>query len=80
MRRLALILLLFAAMAAPAKAAMCAKGVYRAGCGGPHRAAVVHRPIASVGVAHPVDAHPVYAHPYEVPVCSYHAMGERVCD
>jgi hypothetical protein len=49
-----------------------------------HGATVVHRPVASVGVAHPVYAHPVYAHPvyarpYEVPVCSYHAMGERVC-
>jgi hypothetical protein len=80
MRRLALILLLLVAMAAPAKAVMCAKGVDRAGCGGRHRAAPAHRAIAPVGVARPVYAHPVDAHPSEVPVCSYHAMGERVCD
>ncbi|HXZ15042.1 MAG TPA: hypothetical protein VEH77_03575 [Roseiarcus sp.] len=29
---------------ADANAVVCAKGVYRAGCAGPHGAAVVHRP------------------------------------
>jgi hypothetical protein len=32
--------------AADADAVVCARGVYRAGCVGVHRAAVVHRPVA----------------------------------
>jgi hypothetical protein len=79
MKPLALILLLLAAIAAPAQAEICARGVYRSGCARQHGAAVVHGRVGSVGVAHPVYPHPVSAHPYLVPICSYHAMGERVC-
>ena len=32
--------------ATDANAVVCARGVYRAGCAGPHGAAVVHRPVA----------------------------------
>jgi len=39
-----------------AQAVVCARGVYRAGCAGPHGAVVVHRP----GVAH----HGVVCHRY----------------
>jgi len=39
---------------APANAVVCARGVYRAGCVGPHGGAVVRRPYAY---------HPYY-HPY----------------
>ena len=34
-----------------AGAVVCARGVYRAGCVGPHGAAVVHRPVAAVRCA-----------------------------
>ncbi len=77
MRRLTSVLLLLAATAAPAQAGVCTRGVYRTGCARLHGAAMAHRPVASVAVAHPVYAHPASAG--EVPVCSYHAMGERVC-
>jgi hypothetical protein len=38
-------------MPAPAYAVVCARGVYRAGCAGPNRAAVVRRPPATVNCA-----------------------------
>jgi hypothetical protein len=31
-----------------ASAVVCARGVYRAGCAGPHGAVVAHRPVAPV--------------------------------
>lgn len=34
------------ALASPASAAVCANGVYRAGCAGPNGAAVVRKPVA----------------------------------
>lgn len=55
MGRLALTLLLLTATAAPAGAVVCAKGVYRAGCAGPHGAAVAHRPYGAA-VARPYRA------------------------
>jgi hypothetical protein len=70
MRRLALTLLLLAATAAPAEAVVCARGVYRAGCAGPHGAAVVHRPYGAAVVAHPAVR--------PVPVCRW-INGVRVC-
>ncbi|HEX3405840.1 MAG TPA: hypothetical protein VHS81_01280 [Caulobacteraceae bacterium] len=36
-----------AAAAPPAHAAVCAAGVYRAGCAGPNGAVVAHRPVAA---------------------------------
>jgi hypothetical protein len=49
----------------PANAVVCAAGVYRAGCVGPHGAAVVRRPAYYA---------PVYHHPY-----CYWRAGVRVC-
>jgi hypothetical protein len=43
--------LLLAALPAEANAVVCAKGVYRAGCAGPHGAAVAHRPYGYGGAA-----------------------------
>ena len=40
----ALIVGMLVGTVADANAVVCAKGVYRAGCAGPHGAAVVHRP------------------------------------
>jgi hypothetical protein len=48
----------------PANAVVCAAGVYRAGCAGPHGAAVVRRPYYR----------PVYHRPY-----CYWRAGVRVC-
>ena len=39
--------LLLAAIPVEANAVVCAKGVYRAGCAGPHGAVVTHRPVAA---------------------------------
>jgi hypothetical protein len=50
MKTLSAILLMFgflAALPVEAQAAVCAKGVYRAGCAGPHGAVVTHRPVAA---------------------------------
>jgi hypothetical protein len=55
---------LFGADIAPAHAVVCAAGVYRAGCVGPHGGAVVHRPYYR----------PVYHRPY-----CYWRAGVRVC-
>ena len=63
---------LFAAQIPEAKAVVCARGVYRAGCAGPHGAAVVHRPYGAAAV-HPY-ARPVHA----APRCYWRA-GVRVC-
>jgi hypothetical protein len=57
--------LLVAALPVEANAVVCAKGVYRAGCAGPHGAVVAHRPV--------VTHRPVVA-----PRCYYRA-GVRVC-
>ena len=38
--------LLLAALPVEANAVVCARGVYRAGCAGPHGAVVAHRPVA----------------------------------
>ena len=43
----AIALLLSPLAAAPAGAAVCADGVWRAGCAGPHGAAVVRKPYAA---------------------------------
>jgi hypothetical protein len=48
--------LLLAALPVEANAVVCAKGVYRAGCAGPHGAVVATRPV----VARPVAARCVY--------------------
>ena len=50
---------------ADANAVVCAKGVYRAGCAGPHGAAVAHRPYGAAVVR-------------PVPHCYWRA-GVRVC-
>jgi hypothetical protein len=57
-------------MPAPAQAAACAAGVYRAGCVGPHGAVVAHRPP------------PVYRHPpayYHRPPVHYHRPPAVAC-
>ena len=66
--------------AVPAAAIVCEKDIYRGGCAGTHHAAAARRPVAPVGVAPPVYTKPVDARPEGVLVCSYHAMGERVCE
>jgi len=59
--------------ATEAGAVTCARGVYRAGCVGPHGAAVVHhRPVAAATVVAPARV----VRP--VPHCFYRA-GVRVC-
>jgi hypothetical protein len=65
---------LLAASIPEANAVVCARGVYRAGCAGPHGAAVAHRPYGAA-VVHPY-AHPV-ARPYGV-ACRW-VNGVRVC-
>jgi hypothetical protein len=75
MGRLALTLLLLTATAAPAGAVVCAKGVYRAGCAGPHGAVVAPRNYGAA-VVHPY-ARPVAARPYGV-ACRW-VNGVRVC-
>jgi hypothetical protein len=60
----AAIVTLFGSDISPANAVVCAAGVYRAGCVGPHGAAVVHRPYYR----------PVYHRPY-----CYWRAGVRVC-
>jgi hypothetical protein len=63
---------LIAGTVAEANAVVCARGVYRAGCAGPHGAAVTHRPYGYHGGA-AVVARPVYgAH-------CYWRAGVRVC-
>ena len=42
---------LIGASVAEANAAVCARGVYRAGCAGPHGAVVTHRPYGYHGAA-----------------------------
>jgi len=39
--------LLLAALPVEANAVVCARGVYRAGCAGPHGAVVAHRPVVA---------------------------------
>ena len=60
--------LLLAAIPAEANAVVCARGVYRAGCAGPHGAVTTARPVA----VRPVAVRPVGA------ACVYRA-GVRVC-
>ena len=60
--------LLLAAIPVEANAVICAKGVYRAGCAGPHGAVATTRPVA----VRPVAVRPVGA------ACVYRA-GVRVC-
>jgi hypothetical protein len=63
---------LLAGTVAEANAVVCARGVYRAGCAGPHGAVVTHRGYGYHGGA-AVVARPAYgAH------CYYRA-GVRVC-
>ncbi len=63
---------LLAGTVAEANAVVCARGVYRAGCAGPHGAVVTHRGYGYRGGA-AVVARPAYgAH------CYYRA-GVRVC-
>jgi hypothetical protein len=57
---------------ADANAVVCARGVYRAGCAGPHGAAVAHRPYGYHGGA-AVVARPAYG------VRCYYHNGVRVC-
>jgi hypothetical protein len=40
-----LVLGLLAVQASEANAVVCARGIYRAGCAGPHGAVVAHRPV-----------------------------------
>ena len=61
-------------MATPANAVVCAKGVYRAGCVGPHGAVTTHRPVA---VVHPYGT-VVRPGVRVAPVCRY-VNGVRVC-
>jgi len=60
---------LLAGTVAEANAVVCARGVYRAGCAGPHGAAVAHRP--AYGYHGATVVHPT-------PRCYYRA-GVRVC-
>ena len=46
-----LVLGLLAVQVSEANAVVCARGVYRAGCAGPHGAAVAHRPVGYGGAA-----------------------------
>ena len=62
---------LLAGTVAEANAVVCARGVYRAGCAGPHGAAVVHRPPAYGYHGAAVVRHPA-------PHCYWRA-GVRVC-
>ena len=55
-----LVLGLLAVQIPHANAVVCARGVYRAGCAGPHGAAVVGRPAA---VVHPAVVRPAVVHP-----------------
>ena len=60
---------MFIGTVSEAGAAVCARGVYRAGCAGPHGAAVVHRtaPIATIA-------------PAGASACAKNSgAGERVC-
>ena len=77
MRRLALTLLLLAATAAPAEAVVCARGVYRAGCAGPHGAAVAHRPYRAA-VVHPYARPVARPYGYSGAYCRW-VNGVRVC-
>jgi hypothetical protein len=47
----ALALGLFAVQVSEANAVVCARGIYRAGCAGPHGAVGVHRPYGYGGAA-----------------------------
>jgi hypothetical protein len=42
-----LVLGLLAVQVSEANAVVCARGVYRAGCAGPHGAVVAHRPVGN---------------------------------
>ena len=64
----ALIVGMLVGMVGEANAVVCARGVYRAGCAGPHGAAVAHRPYGYGGAA--------VVRP--VPHCYWRA-GVRVC-
>jgi hypothetical protein len=44
---------LLAGTVAEANAVVCARGVYRAGCAGPHGAVVTHRPVYGAAVVRP---------------------------
>jgi hypothetical protein len=66
---------LLAGTVAEANAVVCARGVYRAGCAGPHGAAVAHRPVGYGGAA---VVRPGAAVVRPVPHCYYRA-GVRVC-
>ena len=46
-----LVLGLLAVQVSEANAVVCARGVYRAGCAGPHGAVVGHRPVGYGGAA-----------------------------
>src|SRR5580658_219229 len=46
-----LVLGLLAVQVSEANAVVCARGVYRAGCAGPHGAVVAHRPVGYGGAA-----------------------------
>ena len=59
---------LLAGSVAEANAVVCARGVYRAGCAGPHGAAVVRRPYGYHGAA-----------VYRPGVHCYWRAGVRVC-
>ena len=59
---------LLAGTVAEANAVVCARGVYRAGCAGPHGAVVTHRP-ATTAVVRPAAV---------APHC-YYRVGVRVC-
>jgi len=51
--KIAFALLVFLAtfsIVSEASAAVCARGVARAGCVGPHGAVVAHRPVGTVGI------------------------------
>ncbi len=71
--------LLGASFMAPtqASAVVCARGVYRAGCAGPHGAVAVRRPVVVAPRAVVVAPRAVVVVPVR-PVCHY-VNGYRVC-
>ena len=64
-----LVLGLLCGAATEANAVVCARGVYRAGCAGPHGAVVTHRPYGYHGAAVVAPARRCYVNRVGVRVC-----------